>query len=127
MNSLPPNHWNESDFAELEQIIADAKGYVVPSADLRPRVIDSVREIDVQHVHLAKLRNLIICAVLLWMIVMAVFFVLSSKRKQFTSPTSSEVEQKSIEYATQNGYSKDWGMVDVFRELRGGNAPNTSP
>ena len=37
------------------------------------------------------------------------------------------LKQKSIEYATQNGYSKDWGMVDVFRELRGGNAPNTSP
>lgn len=127
MNSMPPNCWSDSDFAELEQIIADAGGYVVPTPDLRPKIIDAVRGLEKTRAQLAKLRNLIICAVLLWAGVISGSFFLSNSRKEITSPTSAEVEKKSIEYAAQYGYSKDWGMVDVFRQLRGGNTPNTSP
>jgi hypothetical protein len=127
MNNLPPNQWSDADFAQLEQLIGGAKNFVVPSEQLRPQVVEAARAIDARQAQLAKLRTLVICVFCVWLLVLGTFWSLRSRRTEFTSPTSAEVEQMSVDYATQRRYSKDWGMVDVFWELRGGDSKNTSP
>lgn len=127
MNSLPPNQWSEADFAEFEKLIGSAKDFVVPSEQLRPQVVDAARAIDIRQSQLTKIRNLVICVLAVWVLVLGVFWKLSIRRSELTSPTSAEVEQMSVDYATRRGYSKDWGMVDVFWELRGGDSQNMSP
>ena len=93
---------------------------MVPSDELRPRVIDAAREYDVHRAQLAKLRNLGLCVAALWLGALTLYYFVRGHRQHWTAPSSAAVQQHSIEYATQRGYSVDWGMVDVFSELRGG-------
>ena len=122
MSDLPHKEWTEADLLEIEQMIDRAKGFAVVSDELRPAVVDAVKLANADSVHLAKLRNLILLALALWLTVLGVFAYLDSNRKRFTAPTATEVQQRSHDYAEQRGYSHEWGMVEVFREMRRNNS-----
>jgi hypothetical protein len=127
MNKLPPSSWNTSEFADLEKLIDSAKDFVQPSEMLRPKVVEAARELDTRQLQLVKIRNLLLCTMAVWMLVGLTFWGLHTHRKGLIAPSSSAVEQMSLQYASRNRYSRDWGMVDVFWQLRGGNYQDTSP
>ena len=109
----------DTDFSELEQLIASAKHYVVPSADLRPRTLEAAREIQIQREQVSKLRNFAFCVAAMWCTMLFLTSYLTENRSRFMSPSARQAEQAAIEYATQRGSSIDWGLVEVFRQLRG--------
>jgi hypothetical protein len=127
VNNSPYQELDESDIAELERLIGGAKDFVLPSDQLRSKVVESVRSFDIERSQLIKLRNFVLSVFLVWLFVLGTFFYLRGQRTAIMPPTSAEVEHKSAEYASSRGYSKDWGMVDVFWESRGGDSQNTSP
>lgn len=125
MSNLPQYPANDEQFTALEQLIANSKEYVVPSDDLRGRVLESARSLDHRRVQLAKIRNLILFALSMWIFVLTVYFVFSRSRQPYQK--SADVEQQSMEYSQQYRYSKDWGMVDAVQQSRGVESIKASP
>ncbi len=107
MNCLPPNRWSAEDFTDLEQLVAGAKEYVVPSAGLRSRVIESAVSIDQMQLHWVKLRSLFLLAVAAWLLVWILYWITSAI---FSSPTQSELSpsrQSPSEYSSQRSYANE--------------------
>ncbi|MBX3422072.1 MAG: hypothetical protein KF752_11015 [Pirellulaceae bacterium] len=120
MNNLPPSLWIAEDFADLERLVSSAKDFVVPSDDLRPRVVEAARDIDVRRAELTKLRNFGICMAGLWVSILGLFWVLAGYRDELSAPTSEQVQRQALEYSAYAGTNVDWALVETFRQLRGG-------
>lgn len=120
MNKSLNDFWNPSEPGDLERLIAGAKDYVVPSENLRPQIIEAAREYEIPKSELAKLRNFGICVGLTWLMAGVLYFFLSQQREHIKSPSSSEVQRMSFEYAESEGVSQEWALVEIFRRLRSG-------
>ncbi|MFO0943198.1 MAG: hypothetical protein U0930_20880 [Pirellulales bacterium] len=87
MNSLPPNRWSAEDFVELEQLIAGAREFVIPSEGFKARVVDSAAAIDHGQLHWAKLKTLFLLAFVAWFL-FAIIYLIVSFNNRSTSQTS---------------------------------------
>jgi len=112
--------------AELEALLRSAGGYVKPSEDLRPRVLETAKAMRGDRRVCRRLRTLLLAAVLCLLCLDAVDTPL---RQRVSEPKDSgrivdadDIYRfsKSRIVAGDGGFSDDfgWGMVEAFNVLR---------
>ena len=111
----------DDELLELEELIFQAKDFVVPSEEMRPELMEAAK----QH---AKLWQIARCGgfmalglVLLWGLGLPALRALSKYRGHITAPSSIEMEQMAQDrYADRYGnqYDEDWSLVETFSEVR---------
>lgn len=118
MNELPDeNAFDELEFAKLERKILAAGGYVVPSDDLRPRVLEVARERCSEQRHVRRASWLAMATLGVWIACWPLSTWANGLRERLTSPSSSEIQSQAIENSRRTRGSLDWGLVEAFDRL----------
>lgn len=118
MNRLPDeNDFDWLEFAELERKIRAAGGYVAPSDDLRPRILEVARERCSEQRHVRRASWLAMATISLWVACWPLSIWASGLREKLTAPSSSEIQSQAIEHSQRPNGSFDWGLVEAFDRL----------
>lgn len=118
MNSLDHPPPSDDELARLEQAILAAGTYVRPSDDLRPRTIEAAKELCSNHRLVRRIIVLGLAAMLLMMLGVPVTETMRQRSLGAMSPTSAEMERQAIQYSREAGVTPDWGLSQMFDDLR---------
>ena len=112
MNDLPKS------LKQIESLVASAKNYVVPSDNLRPRILEAARAN--QSRWLSTRRMLQVAAVIFLCVLLTIPAQqrLDAWRRSTVSPTASELEQRAQQYADQPAIGHNWAMYEAYKNLR---------
>jgi len=105
-----------SDFEQLESIVRAAGGYVEPTDDLRPEVLEAARGACRQR----RLGRRLCCWAVLVVLVSATGFpgFLFSSSPGLIAVQSSELQRRAALSVIENGTEANWALYEVFSELR---------
>ena len=109
MNNLPES---------LESMIAAAKDYMVPTDNLRPRILEVARMREDQRHNSLRMFQIAALIFLGVIITIPAQQQLEGWRQTAFSPNSSQLELQAQEFASQPTIGQNWGMVEAFRNLR---------
>ncbi len=105
----------------LEQMIYDARNYVEPGEQLRPKLLEAAREVCDDRRHDVRLSNIL--AMILLIVALASPVVRHLELwNQSQSIDSHEVEQRAMQLAGDTRIGRYWSLSEAFRELRGDQA-----
>lgn len=122
MNSTSSHDASGAEWEQLERKIRDAGRYVVPSEDLRPRVLEAARKNQTQERVVRRGMLGLVAALFVWCLVLPLASAYVSKRFA-TGPTSHQVQQLAMEKAKVQRSTFEWGLVEVIARLRHWNWP----
>lgn len=108
----------QAEIKNLEQAIFAARNYVVPSQDLRPRLLESAKEYCGQKRRLRRMGFGAIAASLLWFFLAPAFSSMSGYQSQLSGPSRTDMERAALELSSQKGYGPNWGLVEAFIKFR---------
>jgi hypothetical protein len=122
-------NWHESA-GEIEALIGAAGGYVLPSDDLRPRVLETARTERRERHARRTIRRLAACVVLAAIGAGAVGQHLrtsaaQSRLNELGADSQTMHDRAARRAAGAGGFS--WGLVDAFSELREDQSEAISP
>ncbi|HUP82422.1 MAG TPA: hypothetical protein VM260_27965 [Pirellula sp.] len=98
----------------LEATIRAAGKYVIPSDNLRPHTLEAAREYDSDRRGTYQFARFVLAIAVCGCISLPVLDRLASWREKIASPTSLQIE----EIALKRNVGIDWGLFEVFSELR---------
>ncbi|QDV25637.1 hypothetical protein [Aureliella helgolandensis] len=125
MNSASEEYEDSTvGWAMLEQQIWDARDFVTPAEDLRPRVLEEAREQHAQAQGLRRLSRFAIACVIVWFACLPVGNFLSAVQPWLVAPASGELAKTALELDAIHGYGPDWGLVDAVRQSRSFSLPS---
>jgi hypothetical protein len=111
-------HDNRDDFSAAEALVRAAAGYVRPSENLRPRVLEMARAERDERRALRRVWHLAIVVMLLGMFSsIANTWPAAAPARGLGNPFEVVSPFEQPDAAAQQG-EFGWGMVDSFRELR---------
>ncbi len=102
----------------LEQAIFEARDFVTPSNDLRPRTLEQAKQVASTQGWANRLTLATLAGMLVWCISVPLLQIVSQHRERLSAPFADEILQAAQEYDEQHRYEPQWGMVEVFREAR---------
>lgn len=114
-----PTESNEDEISPellklLESTVFAAGKFVVPSDNLRPHTLEAARDYSFDHKGATHFPQFCLAVVAFVSISLPVFGQLASWRERVSSPTSAEVNA----IAMKKNIGMDWGLFEVFCELR---------
>ncbi len=112
---------DETEFAEFQQLelqIFAARDYVVPTEDLRPRVLESARCWQGFRIRLRRWSLVALICLIGWSFCLPVGRSLSQIRNRLVAPLPQEVHQTALEFSAGDASSSPWGMVEAFQQVR---------
>ncbi len=109
---------NHARFAAIESLIESASDYVVPSPDLRPRVLDEVREEAGQRILAKRISLAALAVICVWAVIAPVSQNLEHWRDRISIPTGTEVEAAALRLAAESHRDAPWAMVEAFQQTR---------
>ncbi len=118
MNTTSRTMDGGDDLSAIENAIFAAGKYVRPSDDLRPRTIEAAKGHCGYHRLVRRAIVLGLAALVLLMLSFPAMDLIRQRRAKATSPSSQEIQQQAIDYATRAGITSDWGLSHQFDELR---------
>ena len=98
----------------LEATIFAARGYVVPSDNLRPHTLEAARDFDSDRRGTYQFARFVLAIAVCGCISLPVVDQLASWREKMASPTSLQM----LEIAQKKNVGIDWGLFEAFSELR---------
>lgn len=119
MNNRRRDLGDESRMPEtVEAMLRAAANYVIPSEDLRPRVMDAAREHCAQRKIQRKLVGYMLSSLLICVLCWPLVDELAELRSQLASPSSAEMLKRSFEITHASDVGSNWGLAEAFSELR---------
>lgn len=109
---------HDQQLAELEQAIFDARNYVVPSDDLRPRVVEEAKQRSWVEKIAFRTSLLAMSCIIVWSLYLPAIRFLGEFRDSVTAPSSREVEQIALDLSAQSRRESSWSTVDAFEQIR---------
>ncbi len=119
MSKLPRKRkFDEHDLRMIEGQIRSAGNYVVPSDDLRPRVVEAARDrLLNRFINRCFLGGVATC-LLLWSLSMPFKEEINRLRDVWTAPSTEEVERMTQQVKTKQELGPNWALAEVFVRLR---------
>lgn len=115
----PGGDFGADEFSQLEKTIFEARHYVVPTDDLRPRTLEAAREDSQQKRGFQRLSVYAVACLLIWLVCLPVGRAVSVFRSHMVAPSTEDLQRVALELSAEKSYGPDWGMVEVFERLRG--------
>ena len=112
MSDLP------NSLEQIESMVASAKNYVVPSDNLRPRILEAARSQQNQRLSARRMYQVAALVVLCVLLTIPAQQRLDAWRRSAFSPTSGELEISAQQYANQPAIGQNWGMYEAYKNLR---------
>ncbi len=106
------------DFEDVVNAILKSGEFVVPSDDLRPRVLEAAREQCGQKHELRRLSLVASAILLVWLVALPTTRALSELRTHLVAPLPADMLRLADELANRHRYGPDWGLVDAFENTR---------
>lgn len=104
----------------LEDLIFSAGGFVVPSDDLRARVVESATQEDRVRRFASRAAVLTLAVLVFWGCMFPIAQSLGQLRHEWTAPSADEVESMAYSQPplAQETDARVWSLVDVFSRER---------
>ncbi len=112
------DRWPDGDWREAESMILAAGHYVRPSEDLRPRTLETARELCRDRKAVRKLGGLAIAILMLALISFPASQRVQAWRAKTAAPSSNDMHERAAMYGQQAGIGAHWGMAEAFIQLR---------
>lgn len=112
MNDLPKS------LQRIESVVASAKNYVVPSDNLRPRILEAARARQSQRLSTRRMFQVAALVFLCVLLTIPAQQHLDAWRRTAFSPTAGELEMRAQQYADQPAIGQNWGMYEAYKNLR---------
>lgn len=106
------------DVDELVQWIREAGDYVVPTPDLRPRVLEVARQVYNEHKQTWRVGLLAVAAMALWITLQPLTSWTTKAQAKWLSPSADELHSIASKIAAQTGCGSEWGLVEAFHSNR---------
>ncbi|MGV3485766.1 MAG: hypothetical protein ACO1RT_15220 [Planctomycetaceae bacterium] len=116
--SLMPADGDSGGFAEIEDAILQARDYVCPSSDLRPRTLEQARESDADNRSLRRFRAAVVIVALLVLVVVPAADRLGWLQGPATGPSQEEIHAAALKLAAESGMTSDWALLETFSQWR---------
>lgn len=107
-----------SPIETIEGMLRAAGNYVVPSDDLRPRILEAAREYRGNRRSERRLAGYALTTLLLWVLCLPLVDDLDVLRSKLASPSAFELQQRALEITADKGFDPNWAMAEVFTQLR---------
>ncbi len=120
------DHPDKSDQG-VESMILAAGALVRPTDSLRPRVLDAGLQWQSDRQVQYRLGRMVIISLAVLAIGSRFGQYAVSSQAKLSSPPAAEVERRAISYSQATGIGADWGLVEVFRQLRNEQAQKLGP
>ena len=109
---------DQQAIAEIEAAIRAAGDYVWPSDDLRPRTLETARELSQQRRAQRRLGRFFLAVVFLMAFGVPLFERVDSRVKPRTAPSAIDMQRRALEHAARASVGPNWGMLEAFTEWR---------
>jgi len=110
---------NDREFQRLEEVIFAARNYVVPSNDLRPRILDKARDMSAAKANTFKLGFAAMLSLAAWGCFGWFIDVSGDLHSRMLSPFGDELQNIAVELSTKNRDGLDWAWVEAYSKYRG--------
>jgi hypothetical protein len=119
-DSHGPGGWPNAarELAELENAIRSAGRFVAPSRDLRPRVIEGVREAEGVRVRTRRLGTFGLVCLAILIVGMPISWTADLLRERLVAPDAAELSQRAAEISAETPDGRNWGFVDALEQSR---------
>lgn len=104
--------------SQIESVIRAARWFVRPSDDLRPRTLEAARCYCNDRRAEQKLGGFLVAALLLLSFTSPAVQYVSVLRIRAAAPSSTEIHDRAIEFASRREIGSHWGMAEAFTHLR---------
>lgn len=118
---------DDSVLVPVELLIRAAGNYVVPSDNLRPRVLEAARESAADRVGFYKLARLFLVLLFCSALSVPALERLTDWHDRSASPSVSEIQNQATQIANEKGVGPHWGLYEAFNRLRNHHAETLSP
>jgi len=108
---------NESVLA-IEAQIRAARKYVIPSDNLRPKVIEAAKEYSSDAKGDFRLGMIVFASAILLILSMPIANRLQAWHQDFLVLNSTEVQKRALEICSEKGVGSEWAIVEAFNERR---------
>jgi hypothetical protein len=105
-------------FDDLEATIRAAGSYIVPSDDLRPRVIETARERASERHNFGRLLGCAVTCLILWSVYLPLRDDIDRWRDQWTGPSSAQMYARANGLRVKSELGPSWALAEAFTQLR---------
>jgi hypothetical protein len=113
------NSVNEHDrFEPLESLIRDARWYVVPSEDLRPKTVEAALDRFGDPALRHRVLQWAACFLFLCTCTVLILNGLTPVGSSENSLSNEQLYSRAAYYAQMSGESMEWGLVEAMSEVR---------
>ena len=117
MPSKPMNGPFPTDEA-LEQLIREAGDYVVPTPDLRPRVLEAAKQMYVEHRLTRRVGFLALATLALWMLIQPLTSLMDIAYAKWRGPDADAIDLLAKKIVDETGCDTNWALVEAMRTMR---------
>lgn len=117
------SHRNErnipiEDLRNIEAWVASARHYVVPTDDLRPRVLDTASGVSNSKLQERRIGYAIIAVAIIFLCWGGVWVGVSSVTKNTVNESASSISRRALELHDKNSINIHQATVDAYEEWR---------
>lgn len=117
-NSLPEELAFDPSWAEVEALVRAAGQYVVPSDNLRPRVLEAAREKRNDQRGRRKILQCVAAILLCGALSLPLAERMEVWRDHTKSPSANDLELRAIQLSSRSNDGPHWGLLEAFNQLR---------
>ncbi len=118
MPESPTNPGFHPENDNLEQWIREAGDYVLPSRDLRPRVIEAAKQSFWERKQTRRAGVMAMAACVIWVSLSPLNTVTNRLRTAFNGPSLQEFQDHALRLASQPHECSDWGLAQAILASR---------
>ena len=105
-------------FGHTESLIRQARNYVRPSEQLRPRTLEAARVGCHDRRVEQRLGGIVFALLILMVIAAPAASYVHAVRGMNASPNAAEMQSRAIEYGARPDVGSHWGFTEAFSQLR---------
>lgn len=118
MNKHSGSFEENNELEKLERAIYAARNYVVPSDDLRPRTLETARNLTSEVRQVRRIRFAAVAGLLVWCAAAMLTNSANAFRDGLVAPFSDEMQSIAAEFSMKHHESFEWGLVEAFTHYR---------
>lgn len=115
----PPSNLDfNAESYDLEQWIREAGDYILPSRDLRPRVVEAAKQSFWERKQTRRAGVMAMAACVIWVSLSPINMVTNRLRTAFNGPSLQEFHDHALRLASQPHECPDWGLAQAILASR---------